>query len=57
MIVSSVCVVFCTEKSGPFGGSKKKAVKITTNDRVSVFIELADAHRQLSQTVKLSAGF
>lgn len=41
------------EKSGPFGGSKKKTIDITTNERVSVFIELADAHRQLGQTVSL----
>ena len=30
---------------------KKKQFEISTNDRVSVFIELADAYRQLGQQV------
>jgi len=31
---------------------KKKQFEISTNDRVSVFIELADAYRQLGQQVR-----
>ena len=32
---------------------KEKAQAISVNDRVSLFLELADAHRQLDQQVQL----
>ena len=38
----------CTGRSG----SRSKKVDISVNDRVSVFLELAEAHRTLDQQVK-----
>jgi len=42
------------DMTGSRSTMKKKQFEISTNDRVSVFIELADAYRQLGQQVCLS---
>ena len=43
----------CVIVTGSRSTLKKKQFEISTNDRVSVFIELADAYRQLGQQVHI----
>ena len=53
----AVRVMFCPGGGGRHSAGKKERNVISVNDRVSVFLELADAHRLLGEQVRLSAYF